>query len=129
MMAFLASHMHTALVLFNQTGTFWTRFAISFQPRDIFWITAFFFLPDFDLITCWWQVILVFTIETEGITAFTFGRLPLNKVRLLNNVIASFLRTPFHILVLICHLFTMPCFVFSQIIYSIFLIWLIFQVF
>ena len=35
-MALLAGHVHTALIFLNETGAFGTRFAISFQPCNIF---------------------------------------------------------------------------------------------
>jgi hypothetical protein len=45
-LALLASHVHTALVLFNQACTLWTWLGIGLDPREILTITALLFFPD-----------------------------------------------------------------------------------
>ena len=71
----------------------------------------------------------MFTIEAKCVTTFAISHRPFNKVWLLKDVVAAFLRAPFHIFIMVSHLLAMPVQVLLQIIDAIFWIRTVLQVF
>lgn len=118
--AFLTLHVHTPLIFLDQAGAFGTRLGVSFYPSNVFAITALFFHPDFDHGAGWWKMVLVLTREAVGKLAFALDCVFESVYCFLSHIIASFLRTPFYIFVLICHLLAVPVQIFFTVVDTIF---------
>ena len=103
----LASHMHTSLVLLDETLALWTRLGIGLDPSQVLAITLLFF-PYFNHGTSCWQVVLIFTRKAERVPAFAVHDIFERVNSFFCHVVAAFLRAPLDVLVLIGHLLTMP---------------------
>lgn len=107
-LALLARHVHTALVLLDQALTLGARLRVGFDPREVLAVCALLLLPDADHGAGGWQVVLVLAREAERVAAFAIDGVFYCVYCFFGHVLATFLRTPFDVLVLICHLLAMP---------------------
>ena len=118
-LALLASHMHAALVLLDQTRAFRARFRVGLNPGKILAITALLLLPDAHHGASRRQVILILTREAERIATFTINSV-FNRVNcFFCHVLTPFGWAPLDVFVLIGHLLAVPVEIFLPIVGSI----------
>jgi hypothetical protein len=108
-LAFLTSHVHTALVLLDETLALGTRLGVGLDPGEVLAVAALLLLPDANHGAGGWQMVFVLAGEAEGVAALAVDCILDRVHRLFSHVIAPFLRTPFDVLILICHLLAVPC--------------------
>lgn len=118
-LALLAGHMHTALVLLDQALALGARLRVGFDPREVLAVSALLLLPDADHRAGGWQVVLVLAREAERVTTLAINGVLYCIYCFFRHVLATFLRTPLDILVLIGHLLAMPIQILMSIVGSI----------
>jgi hypothetical protein len=96
------------LVFLDQTRALGTRLSVRFYPSQILAIAALLFFPDCDHGTSRGQMVFIFTRKAEGVSAFTIHNIIERVNSFFGHKIASFLRAPLYVLVLISHLFAVP---------------------
>lgn len=129
MIAFSTSHVHAPLVFFNVGVALWTGFTIGLDPSQIFRIILFFFNPELNKTALSGQMILLATFEAKSVAAPAFHNVVVAVFAFFDDVVASFLRTPLDILVVICKLFTVPGQVLLIVIHLIIRVWSVNQIF
>ena len=114
-LTFETCHMITTLVFLDRCATFWARFSEGLHPGHVFWFSLLLGDPFFDLFTCCRCMIFLLTLETGPIATRAIYDVYRGKVRFVNDVVASFARTPVHVSIFLTELLTMPLQVFLSV--------------
>ena len=126
--AFLADHAVASLVFFDGSATIWTSLGVGLDPEYIRALVCFLRGLRSHLLARARLVILCSTLEAEGLAAKTLDDIIHTKVAKLYDILARFLRTPFHVLIQVRKLFTMPILIFVEVVDAV-LVLLVLEIF
>ena len=98
-----ARHVHAPFVLLGQSFALGTGFSVGLQPQSILSVTASLLLfPLFDLKTVGRPVVLLVALDAKGITTSANNTVPCDEeVSYRYNILASFLRTPLNVFIIL----------------------------